>query len=118
MRNQGFVDLGDGRQAIVKELRVRDARNMFAMAELLETMSMTDILTSRFSDAVNLLDDGIQMPAGETLEDLTISEMIEVKNKWLEINSHFLDLIGLALSPVPAAEKSPELQTSTELASS
>lgn len=107
MRNQGVVDLGANRTVVVKELRVRDGRRLIESAALIEQMTMVELLTNRFSEVVNLLDDSLQLPAGETLDDLTFSEVEQVKERWMEVNRPFLDLMGLALGLVPASLKSP-----------
>jgi hypothetical protein len=96
MRLQQSVDLGAGRSVTVSELRVRDARNLLAQAKLLEQQNIASLLTDRFDEMVRLLGDCVQFPAGETLDDLGFSEVELVKDALLEVNSAFLDLLGLA----------------------
>jgi hypothetical protein len=114
MRNQGIVDLGENRTVVVRELRVRDGRLLMASAVLIEQMTLVELLTNRFSEVVSLLDDSLQLPAGETLDDLTFSEVDQVKERWVEVNSPFLDLMGLALGLDPASPKNQDSPSSTE----
>jgi hypothetical protein len=118
MRNQGVVDLGENRTVVVQELRVRDGRLLMASAALIEQMTLVELLTNRFSEIVNLLDDSLQLPAGETLDDLTFSEVDQVKERWLEVNRSFLDLMGLAPGLAPASPKNQDSPSSTEPVSS
>lgn len=101
MRTQASVDLGGGRLINIQELRVRDARNLMAQAKSMEQLDMGELLSHRFDELVTLLSDCIQMPEGETLEDLSFSEVNQVKQALLEVNKDFLDLLGLAAAPVP-----------------
>jgi hypothetical protein len=113
MRNRVSVNLGADRVVNVQELRVRDARNLMAQAKLFEQLDINELLTIRFDDLVALIGDGLQMPDGETLEDLAFSEIEQVKVAWLEVNAGFLALLGLAPRPVPDVALSPALPTST-----
>ncbi|MCF7964216.1 MAG: hypothetical protein K9L79_01615 [Methylobacter tundripaludum] len=101
MRRQTLLYLDDNRSVIVKELHVRTARNMMEQAEKLAQVDIIDLLTNRFSEVLDLLGDCVQMPPNETLDDLTGSELIEVKEALLEVNASFLDLLGLVAAPVP-----------------
>lgn len=113
MRQQKTVPLGDGRVALVKEVTVKITRVVMSQADALKQLSITALLTNHFDELAALLGDCVEMPQGETLEDLTGSELIQVKNALQEVNADFLDLLGLA---VPAPGK-PESTHSTELAS-
>lgn len=104
MRSQGLVDLGADRHVKVQELRVRDARNFFAQAKKLKQVDIGALLTDHFDELTLLLGDCIAMPPGETLEDLTFSEVALVKDALLEVNADFFALTGIALEK----ELSPE----------
>ncbi|WP_333873054.1 hypothetical protein [Methylobacter sp.] len=101
MRRQKLIPLDDNRSVIVKELHVRTARNMMEQVEKLAQVDIIDLFTKRFNEVLELLDDCVQMPPGESLDDLTGSELIEVKEALLEVNAGFLDLLGLVAAPVP-----------------
>lgn len=113
MRAQKVIPLGDSRSVILNELRVREARRILALSKELAGQDINELLTNRFDEIVLLLGDGIQMPPGESLEDLSGSELKDVIDGLLAVNASFLDLIGLVSQPpmeTPSA-------TSTEPAS-
>lgn len=101
MRRQTLLYLDDNRSVIVKELHVRTARNIIEQAEKLAQVEIIDLFAKRFSEVLELLGDCVEMPTGETLDDLTGSELIEVKEALLKVNAGFLDLLGLVAVPVP-----------------
>lgn len=82
MRRQKIIPLDDGRSVTLNELRVRDARNIMAMAGMLEQVDIKDLFTHRFDELVGLLGDCVQMPKGETLEDLSFSEVRKSGPGW------------------------------------
>lgn len=104
MRLQQSVKLDELRVVIVRELRVRDARKLLAQAKSLDQVDMQTLLVDRFDELVVLLGDGLAMPDGETLEDLTFSEVSLVKTALLEVNASFLDLMGMAPQKAPSPE--------------
>ncbi|MGR9051369.1 MAG: hypothetical protein ACU84J_01845 [Gammaproteobacteria bacterium] len=106
MRLQKTISLDADRSVTVRELRVNDARNIMAQAEGLKTFGVKELVTQRIDELSALLKDCIELPNGETLGDLTFSEVKEVKNALLEVNESFLDLLGIR-------ELVIQLQTST-----
>lgn len=119
MRLQKVIALGDGRAVLLHELRVRDARHIMAQAKSLEQVDVEALLGERFDEVALLLDDCIQMPMGETLDDLSSSELDLVKAGLMEINAAFLALLGLAglapptLSGILTEPASPSLSADT-----
>lgn len=115
MRAQKVIPLDDSRAVTLNELRVKDARRVMAQAKALETVDVRLLLTDRFHEIAALLDDCLQMPDGESLDDLAFSEVLEVVDGLMEVNAAFLDLMGLAgLEKLAPKTPSP---TSTEPAS-
>ncbi|WP_432745767.1 hypothetical protein ABXJ76_07815 [Methylobacter sp. G7] len=101
MRRQQSVRLDELRTVTVRELRVRDARKLLSQAKSLDQVDMQTLMVERFDELVVLLGDGIAMPDGETLEDLTFSEVALVKAALLEVNAAFLDLMGMVPEKAP-----------------
>jgi hypothetical protein len=95
MRLQKIIKLDNKRAVTLRELRVRDARQLMAQAKNLEQMEIRVLLTERFDEIAGLLGDCVQCPDGETLDDLSFSEVQLVKDGLLEVNAAFLDLLGL-----------------------
>jgi len=117
MRAQKVIPLDDSRAVTLNELRVRDARKILAQAKNLEQVDVRELLGERFHEVGALLGDCIVMPDGETLDDLTFSEVGEVIEGLLEINRSFLDLLGLAglaQKIPPAPSTAPAAPSSSE----
>lgn len=104
MRTQSVINLGD-RQVKINEFRVRDARALLDCAKKYDQVDIGGLLTDHFDELAQLLGDCIEMPPGETLDDLTFSEVVLVKKALLEVNKDFLDILGLSLSPAHAPEQ-------------
>lgn len=116
MRLQKVIKLDNKRSVTLLELRVKDARNLMAQAKNLEQVEIKALLTERFDEVAGLLGDCVTCPAGETLDDLSFSEVQQIKEGFLEVNAAFLDLLGLAglfraiPSPDSTAPASPLLR--------
>lgn len=95
MRLTKVIKLDDKRIVTLNELRVKDARQLMAQAKNLEQLEIRTLLTERFDEVFSLLGDCVQCPKGETLDDLSFSEVQRVKDGLLEVNAAFLDLLGL-----------------------
>lgn len=96
MRAQKIITLDDSRAVTLNEMRVRDARKLLAQAKELENADVRALLSERFDEIAGLLGDCIVMPPGETLDDLSFSEMADIIEGLMEVNATFLDLLGLA----------------------
>jgi hypothetical protein len=117
MRAQKVIPLGGSRSVTLNEMRVRDARKIMAQAKELDQVDIKSVLTERFDEVAALLGDCIVMPAGETLDDLSFSEVAPIIDGLMEVNVAFLDLLGMADLAGAAAQKILSA-TSTEPASS
>lgn len=119
MRLQKVIRLDDKRSVTLNELRVKDARHLMAQAKNLEQLEIRMLLSERFDEVASLLGDCVQCPKGETLDDLSFSEVQALKDAFLEVNAAFLDLLGLASlfktipSPDLTAPVSPLLNEAT-----
>ncbi|MBS3953623.1 MAG: hypothetical protein KGZ88_11805 [Methylomicrobium sp.] len=96
MRNVKNIKLDDTRQVTLQELRVKDVRRLMSEAKALEDLDIKILLTERFDELTPLLGDCLQLPTGETLDDLSFSEINLIKTGFIEVNDAFLDLMGLA----------------------
>lgn len=97
MRLTEVVDLGEGRTVVINELKVKTARNIMASMKLLEEIELKTLLTEQFDKVMALLDDCVKFPDGESLDDLTFSEIGLVKDGFIKVNQAFLDLAGIGV---------------------
>jgi hypothetical protein len=94
MRLEKTINLDENRAATIKELRVKDIRHLVSQFSTLSAVPMQDLLGERFAEANELLKDCITLPEGETLEDLTGSEIELISEAFLDVNTAFLKLIA------------------------
>jgi hypothetical protein len=113
MRLHKVIPLDNTRSVLLKELHVRTARLILAQAKELKETDVKTLLTDRFDEIVALAGDCVSMPEGETIDDLTFSEVEEVIDGLMETNAAFLRLLGL----VPKQTQQIPLTNSTEPAS-
>lgn len=119
MRLTKSVTLGQKRTATVRELRVRDVQNVFAQLEELQTVTIQEIVAHRLHELIGLLDDCIEQPKGEDLEDLTFSEIEAIREAFMEINAPFFRVSGLRhLINMTLKSLSPDSPSSTGSAAS
>ncbi|MGJ0489602.1 hypothetical protein [Methylobacter sp.] len=102
MRLQKVIPLDNTRSVVLNELNVRTGRQLLAQAKELENIDIKALLTDRFDEVVVLLGDCVVMPEGETIDDLSFSEIPDVIEGLMEVNESFLELMGLAIKPAPA----------------
>jgi hypothetical protein len=111
MRKHLTVELDAGRRCIVRELRVRDMRQILTILTPEQlARPVPEILRSHLPDLLTLLDDCLQLPDGETLEDLSISECEAIGKTWWELHRAFflqaVGLIGARTNPMPLSASS------------
>lgn len=100
MRHSKTIPLDDTRAATVHELRVKDIRQLIGKFSGLSALPVQELLTDKFHEAAELLKDCVTLPKGETLDDLTGSELETIAEGFKEVNAGFLRLAGLtALIP-------------------
>jgi len=101
MRHSKTIELSDGRLATVQELRVKDARRLFAN---MTGVSMPDLLGDKFPEVVGLLGDCLQLPDGEDFDDFSLGDAKAVIDAFSEVNKDFFTLMGLELpAPTPSS---------------
>lgn len=109
MRLSKVVPLDEQRSVTVTELRVKDVRNLVAQYKALDGLKIADLLGGRFDELVALLPGCLAFPEGESLNDLSGSEMMMVAGALLEVNAAFLSLLpqearaAMAVAENPAA---------------
>jgi len=111
MRNEKVISLDENRTITVQELRVKDVRQLLSGFTDLDKLDMASLLGERFGRISKLIEPFIEFPDGETIDDLSGSELQQVIDGFKAVNKPFLILAGLE----PAAPK-PEPQTLTERA--
>lgn len=113
MRQHHTVELEAGRRAIVRELRVRDMRHIMSIITNDElTRPVTDILRSHLPELLTLLDDSLQLPEGEVIDDLSLSECETIGRAWWELHrAFFMRAVGVigarVLEPISKHSTAP-----------
>ncbi len=96
MRFKKIIKLDEHISVIVHELRVCDARNLIGRFKEIKDQDINVLLTERFDEFAGLLSDCLEITGDKTLNDLSFSEIAEIKDGLIEVNAAFLDLVGLA----------------------
>ena len=88
MRATKTVDLGEGRAVILHELRPKDVlRFLRSLSQDLKNTEMLTLLTERLPQLLTMLEwENIVPPAGENLEDLSLSECEQVWTVFREMH--------------------------------
>jgi hypothetical protein len=109
MRNHQTVELEPGRRVIVRELRVSDMRKILAILTPEElTRPAPELLQTHLPELLTLLDSSLQLPSGETIEDLSLSECEAIGKVWWELHRvFFLRALGLIGARAPNKTASP-----------
>jgi hypothetical protein len=120
MRLTKNVTLGPKRTATLRELRVGDVQNVFAQLQDIQTITIAELATTRLHDVVGLIGDCVECPPGETIEDLTFSEVAQLYQAFMELNAPFLrlfpvnELLNLSpTNPLPVMPSSTDSAAST-----
>lgn len=92
----------------VRELRVKDVRSLMADAGRFSDMDVKELFLDRLDEAAAFLSPLLDLD-GVLLEDLTFTELLAVKDAFMEVNHSFLAITGLAAAfgIGPAAMDSP-----------
>lgn len=98
MRASTTIDIDPGRAVVLRELRVRDVRQILAVMTPEQVQRpLPDLLRERLPDLLTLLGDSLTLPAGETLDDLSLSDCETVGLAWWEMHRRFFaPLLALA----------------------
>lgn len=97
MRLSKTIPLNKGRFATVHELTVAEVRQLLSEHSTLSQAPTLELLRENHGEAKQVLSQAIELPKGETLDDLPLSE-------WLLINSAFIEL-NQALFQLAAARE-------------
>lgn len=117
MRLQKVIPLDETRSVVLNELNVRIGRKLLTQAKALENLDIKALLTDRFDEIVVLLGDCVVMPEGETIDDLSFSEVPDVIEGLMEVNESFFELMGLAIKPAPATPSTDLTEPASPLSS-
>lgn len=109
MRLSQTVALGDGRDAVVRELRVRDVRALLEVlpAELLSEGVTLEQLRAWAPEALRWAGDALTLPGEMTVEDLSASEVLALADAWLALHQDFFARLGLTGVALRAAAPPP-----------
>ena len=101
MRNSKTINLDENRVITVQELRVKDVRQLISGFTDLDKLNVNALLGLRFAEIAALVKPFMTFPEGESIDDLTGSELQLVIEGFKQVNSPFLILAGL--EPAPSA---------------
>lgn len=104
MRSLKSIDLGEGRTATVHELRVRDVRRVLALATPEQlARPVPELVREHLPELLDLLGETLALPAGECVDDLSLSECEAIGTAWWEMHARFFaPLAGLARQALAA----------------
>lgn len=90
MRNQKTLSLEPGRDVTVRELRVRDMRQILSVLTPEQTQRpLPELLREHLPDLLALLGDSLTLPPDELLDDLSLSECEAIGRTWWELHQRF-----------------------------
>lgn len=95
MRHSKTIELSEGRLATVQELRVSEVRHLVSKFSDLANVDLKVMLFDRFAELSELTKQLLALPEGESIDDLTGSEIFAIVEAVLEVNRPFLALAGL-----------------------
>ena len=106
MRDERALALGPCRDAVILEARVSDMRRLLALLpEDLAGLDLLTLLRARLPDLLALLDHCLRLPAGESIDDLSLSECEAIAAIWWEMHRDFflraLDAAGYVATSAP-----------------
>lgn len=114
MRHSKTIPLDENRAISVHELRVKDVRTLLAGFNDISKVDVTQVIGERFAEISGLVEPLLTFPAGESLDDLTGSELEAVIEAFKEVNQPFLTLAGLgpAMAILSSGSTSPVASSS------
>ncbi|MFA6701015.1 MAG: hypothetical protein WCS28_12705 [Thiomicrospira sp.] len=93
MRLEKIVTLDDaGRFATVRELTVAEVRQLLSEHCLLKQVPTLELLTSHHGEAKAVLQDAIELPNDEALDDLPLSELLQISEAFVQLNQALFQL--------------------------
>jgi hypothetical protein len=111
MRKQKTIALSETARVTVLELRTRDIKHALGLMQGGVNLDFEKLLTENWDDAFAKLQ-GVIQPDGIELEDLSFSEIAEVKEAFMEVNAAFFGLLqGLGLNLAVAGLRSNAAST-------
>ena len=95
MRHHKTLDLAPGRLVTVREMRVADVRHIFTQLShsALARAPIQELLGERWPELLALAGDSLTLPEGETLDDLSFSELDQIGAAWWELHQDFFGRI-------------------------
>ncbi|MBV5310823.1 hypothetical protein [Chromatium okenii] len=90
MRNEKTIELDANRLVVIRELRVKDVRQILTIFTPEKAQqSIPDLVRTHLPDFISLTTDSLALPDGETIDDLTLSECEEIGRAWWDMHSRF-----------------------------
>lgn len=90
MRIEKTLELEPSRLVVIRELRVKDVRQLLTLFHPEKAQhSIPDLVRNHLPDFISLTTDSLTLPEGETIDDLTLSECEEIGRAWWDMHSRF-----------------------------
>jgi hypothetical protein len=103
---QKTVVLDQDRTAIVRELTVAEVRQLLSEHHSLRQIPTLELLQSNHAEAKQILKNVIALPHGETLDQLPLSELLQIHAVFMELNQALFQLAA-AMDPAAAIPDRP-----------
>lgn len=117
MRNQKTLALSDSAKVTVLELRPVDIKRFLSVLKGNGDVDFEKLVTEDWDDVMTKLS-GVIVPDGVALEELSFSEIAEIKTAFMEVNAPFFGLLaGLGLNLAVAGVGSAKTSTAPVSAS-
>ena len=113
MRLETTIELDKNRVVRLRELRIKDVRQfLVSIPKDLEKMAAFDLLTTQIPRLLGLLENEcIFMPDGETIENLSFSEVTMVASGFKELHpdffGHLRTVMGTVMESTAGLSKEP-----------
>jgi hypothetical protein len=100
MRKTQTVTLDKNAVAIVKEVSITDIRYLLSLSEKISQGEPLRVLTEHFDELLTIIHRFCELPKDYEVDELSGSELVQLWNGFIEVNSDFLAKAG-ALKPPP-----------------
>ncbi len=92
MRLSKTVPLDNHRTATLRELNVAEVRQLISEHSTLNQIPTLELLSGHHGEAKAVLHAAIQLPEGEALDDLPLSELLLINAAFIELNAALFQL--------------------------
>ena len=111
MRKNTIADLGENRHAVVLEMRMCDIRRAVERLHSLAEVPIADLLRCHLPELLALAADSLKLPPETTVDDLSVSEIMSIKDAWWGMHRDFLTpVIEFVQARLAVTRASPSIE--------